>query len=171
MAKHDATNNSSSWGWSSITFATSFCWVLHILFTCPKWPYSWHFKYELYQHLLCGWFFILFFCNKDKVERLECCYSLFLFLPSKLLFDLARKALSVDASCLISLLCSCACRAFNNPAKVILDIPFEFSNEEIVVSNLLGDGCFSIFKLGAFINALKTTFLLPPLSVIKLHTL
>jgi hypothetical protein len=79
---------------------------------------------------------LLFLVLNAEPPNLLFCF--FLFLPSLLFWDLTKNASSTVFSCLISLLCSCACSAFNNSTKVMLDKSLEFSKDEIVVSNFFG---------------------------------
>jgi len=60
----------------------------------------------------------------------------FLYFP--LSSCLVGNASSTNISSLIALHCSCACKEFNNCAKVILDKSLVFSNVVMVALNLLG---------------------------------
>ena len=70
-------------------------------------------------------------------EQFNSSFFLFFFpLWPRLTCNFAYNAPLIDHSCLINLICSCACKAFKGLAKVMVDKSFEFSKAEIVISNL-----------------------------------
>ena len=62
----------------------------------------------------------------------------FFFLPFSAYWCLAGRAPSISASCLLILLCSCACKAFKSSTSVISNKSLGFSKVVMDASNLVG---------------------------------
>ena len=148
-----STSSSSFANWGSTSFCslwfTSCCslWFLQMTASCLSWLHLLHLASGLLQHLNGGWpnllqclqggLFLLLWLLCATTSPFSCWFCLIwlpLFLQPPLW--LAIKAPSIAPSCLMALLCSCACKAFKSSAREIFYRYFVFSRVVMVASNL-----------------------------------